>query len=57
MTDKDKSVSADRYGKWWENGLFGLHYDLHALGEDTRLGAELTHEHLREQLAKVKPDN
>lgn len=49
-------MSADRYGKWWENGFFGLHYDLHALAEDTRLGAELTHEHLREQLAKVKPD-
>ncbi len=43
-------------GRWWERGFFGLHYDLHALADDTRLGAELTHEHLREQLAKVRPD-
>ncbi len=47
---------SDQTSKWWENAFFGLHYDLHANAEDTELGAELTHEHLREQLAKVKPD-
>ncbi len=36
--------------------FFGLHYDLHANADDTELGAELTHEHLREQLEKVRPD-
>ena len=56
MINKDRHLADSRYGKWWENGFFGLHYDLHALAEDTRLGEELTHEHLREQLAKVKPD-
>ncbi len=42
--------------KWWQNVFFGLHYDLHANANDTELGAELTHERLREQLEKVKPD-
>ncbi len=46
----------DNSGKWWMTGFFGLHYDLHAKKDDTELGAELTHEHLREQLEKVKPD-
>lgn len=43
-------------GQWWKNVFFGLHYDLHANANDTQLGAELTHERLREQLAKVRPD-
>ena len=42
--------------RWWEDAFFGLHYDLHANANDTELGAELTHEHLREMLARVKPD-
>jgi len=46
----------DRGDAWWTKSFFGLHYDLHAKKEDTELGAELTHEHLREQLEKVKPD-
>ncbi len=41
---------------WWKRVAFGLHYDLHAGAADTQLGAELTHEHLREQLQKVAPD-
>jgi hypothetical protein len=41
---------------WWKTGFVGLHYDLHAKATDTELGAELTPEHLREQLAKVRPD-
>ena len=46
----------DRGDGWWAKGFFGLHYDLHARKDDTGLGSELTHEHLREQLEKVKPD-
>lgn len=42
--------------EWWRDVFFGLHYDLHANEKDVALGAELTHEHLREQLAKVRPD-
>ncbi|MDD5707226.1 MAG: hypothetical protein PHR35_14980 [Kiritimatiellae bacterium] len=45
-----------RFRQWWRNGFFGLHYDLHASKDDTRLGAELTPAHLREQLLKVRPD-
>ena len=41
---------------WLDNAFFGLHYDLHATVDDTVLGKELTHEYLREQLAKVMPD-
>lgn len=44
------------FGKWWKNVFFGLHYDLHANVSDTCLGAELTHDHLRVELAKVMPD-
>ena len=51
MTRRD-----DGNGPWWTKGFFGLHYDLHAREDDTELGAELTHAHLREQLQKVKPD-
>ena len=42
--------------EWWKNGFFGLHYDLHAKAQDTELGAQLTHEHLRAELEKVGPD-
>ena len=42
--------------KWWVDGFFGLHYDLHASAQDTALGSALTPEHLREELAKVAPD-
>ena len=41
---------------WHENVFFGIHYDLHAKAEDTELGRELTHEHLRERLTRIKPD-
>ena len=39
---------------WRKTVFFGLHYDLHANADDTVLGAELTHEHLREQLSTRK---
>jgi hypothetical protein len=38
---------------WHENAFFGIHYDQHAGAKDTVLGAELTHEHLRERLLRV----
>lgn len=41
---------------WHIGKYFGLHYDLHANAADTELGALLTHEHLRAELEKVKPD-
>lgn len=41
----------------WHTGVFfGVHYDLHARKDDTRLGTDLTREHLKAELAKVKPD-
>ncbi len=41
---------------WHLDVFFGLHYDLHAGAQDTELGAALTHEHLRTELAKARPD-
>jgi hypothetical protein len=41
---------------WYENAFFGLHYDFHAGENDTELGRETTHEHIRAMLDKVKPD-
>jgi len=41
---------------WHEHVFFGIHYDLHANAGDTELGRELTAEHLRERLARVRPD-
>lgn len=41
---------------WHNDVYFGMHYDLHAREDDTELGARLTHENLREQLEKVRPD-
>lgn len=41
---------------WMARAFFGMHYDLHATAVDTQLGAELTHDHLRERLKTVKPD-
>ena len=35
---------------WHEDAFFGMHYDLHAVAEDTELGKELTAVHLRERL-------
>ena len=49
-------MAGKKLGNWRTKGFFGLHYDLHAAAEDTRLGAELTPQHLRRQLEKVKPD-
>lgn len=52
----DINHSAVNGTSWWRTGFVGLHYDLHAKKDDTELGAELTDEHLREQIAKVNPD-
>ena len=41
---------------WHATAFFGLHYDLHASAEDTALGRDLTCEHLRAELEKVRPD-
>ena len=41
---------------WHEHVFFGIHYDLHANADDTELGRELTAEHLRERLLRVRPD-
>jgi hypothetical protein len=41
---------------WHIGKYFGLHYDFHANASDTDLGTRLTHEHLRAELEKVKPD-
>lgn len=41
---------------WHEDVFFGIHYDLHAKAEDTELGRELTPEHLRERLQRIRPD-
>lgn len=41
---------------WHDKVLFGLHYDLHANANDIELGAGLTHEHLKAELEKVRPD-
>ncbi|HOV73484.1 MAG TPA: hypothetical protein PK967_05880 [Candidatus Hydrogenedentes bacterium] len=41
---------------WHENAFFGLHYDLHPGEKDTELGRETTHEHIRAELEKVRPD-
>ncbi len=41
---------------WHSDVFFGLHYDLHARETDKDLGAELTHEHLRERLVRIRPD-
>jgi hypothetical protein len=41
---------------WHTRVSFGIHYDLHAGAKDTELGAALTHEHLKAELAKVMPD-
>jgi hypothetical protein len=41
----------------WRDGLFfAVHYDLHASATDTRLGAELTTEHLRTEIQRIRPD-
>jgi alpha-L-fucosidase len=41
---------------WHDLVFFGIHYDLHASATDTELGRELTAEHLRERLLRVRPD-
>jgi len=49
--------NANEPGRNWHlDVFFGLHYDLHANAGDTELGADLTHEHLRAELLKVRPD-
>ncbi len=46
----------DPVRNWHMGVFFGVHHDLHAREDDTELGAALTHEHLRRELEKVKPD-
>lgn len=41
---------------WRNRSFFGIHYDLHARADDTVLGAGLSHEHLRAELERLKPD-
>ncbi len=45
-----------RKHNWHDSVFFGIHYDLHANAHDTNLGAEVTHDHLRERLLRVRPD-
>ena len=45
-----------RQASWHNDVFFGLHFDLHAADQDTELGRALTGQHLREQLAKTRPD-
>lgn len=47
---------SDTPSNWHDSVFFGLHYDLHAGAKDTELGRELTADHLRERLLRVKPD-
>jgi len=49
-------LALDSTRNWHERAYFGLHYDLHAGVKDSELGAALTHEHLRTELEKVRPD-
>jgi len=44
------------YLNWHSRAFVGLHYDLHAGLQDTELGAALTHEHLRAEWLKIRPD-
>ena len=46
----------DRSANWHEDVFFGVHYDLHANANDTELGRELTYEHLKKRLERVRPD-
>jgi hypothetical protein len=41
---------------WRARSFFGVHYDLHARADDTVLGTGLTHEHLRAELERLRPD-
>lgn len=50
-----QSTTAPACG-WHAQAFFGIHYDLHAQLSDTELGRELTHDHLRERLLRVRPD-
>jgi hypothetical protein len=49
-------TNANPPANWHEHVFFGIHYDLHANADDTELGREVTHESLREQLLRVRPD-
>lgn len=54
----DHTSPRDRLKNWHADAFLGIHYDLHANANDTELGADVTHEHLRERLQRlpVKPD-
>ena len=53
----DPKARDTRRGSGWHGQVFfGIHYDLHAGAADTDLGRDLTHEHLRERLLRVRPD-
>ncbi len=42
--------------KWHDDVYFGIHYDLHATENDGDLGSGVTHENLRVEWSKVRPD-
>lgn len=41
---------------WHDRVFFGIHYDLHANAGDTNLGAELSAEHFRAEMERIRPD-
>ena len=50
------STDKETRHNWMTDAFFGIHYDLHANANDTELGRELTPEHLKDRLQKIKPD-
>lgn len=41
---------------WHDDVYIGVHYDLHAQENDRDLGREITHENLRTEWSKIRPD-
>lgn len=41
---------------WHEDAFFGIHYDFHASAAHKEIGKDLTPDHLRERLLRVRPD-
>jgi len=56
MTSHDDAYDDGERSNWHTDAFVGLHYDLHARVDDTVLGRDLTHAHLRAELEKVRPD-
>ena len=46
----------ERRPNWHDDVFFGLHYDLHANRADTELGREISYDHIRERLERIRPD-